>query len=210
MCPTEEQWCQTDPNCSVSPYQEPPGTVKGSVIAGFTVAGIVLLVAILFAVHVYLVKAQASRYRARFARRIAETIDMRASVRSLTPDALAKEFQRIDEGVSRDGKISKEELWEFVSSGKAGEMEKKDFDALFAAMDLDHNGDVDFVEFCAFLGKCDEEYRAARRRSSVGLKQPTSMVARRLSETVSHRGTVEDPSAAMTPAGEEGKKEEDT
>jgi len=212
LCPTEVQWCQTDPNCSVSPFQEPPATVKGSVIGGFTVAGAILLVAILLAVHLYLVNAQAHRYRARFARRIAETIELRASVRNLTPDALAKEFQRIDEGVTKDGKISKEELWEFVSSGKAGEMERKDFDAMFAAIDLDHNGEVDFVEFCAFLGKCDVEYRAARRRSSVvSLQKSRSVVASRLSEAVSQRKfTIEDPSAALTPTaeGEEGKEAE--
>mmetsp|Transcript_26220 Transcript_26220/g.60923 ORF Transcript_26220/g.60923 Transcript_26220/m.60923 type:complete len:214 (-) Transcript_26220:297-938(-) len=161
-------------------------------------------------VHVYLIRQQASRNRAMFARRIAETIDMRASVRNLTPDALAREFRRIDEGVSRDGKISKEELWEFVSSGKAGEMDQRDFDALFAAMDLDHNGDVDFVEFCAFLGKCDAEYRAVRRRSSVGLQQPMSMVARRLSETASQRGSVVDPSAAIAEQEEEEAKAEET
>jgi len=206
-CPTEEQWCQTDPNCSVSPYQEPPATVKGSVIAGFTVAGVVLLVIILYGVHLYLVYAQVNRYRARFARRIAETIDVRASVRNLTPDALAREFERIDEGVSKDGKISKEELWEFIASGKAGEMDQKDFDALFAAIDLDRNGEVDFVEFCAFLGQCDNEYRAARRRSSVGLQQQRSMVASRLSETVSQRRTVEDPSAIPTGEGDDEKEE---
>mmetsp|Transcript_22800 Transcript_22800/g.52763 ORF Transcript_22800/g.52763 Transcript_22800/m.52763 type:complete len:332 (+) Transcript_22800:322-1317(+) len=179
LCPTEEQWCQTDPNCSVSPYQEPPATVKGSVIAGFTVAGVVLLVIILYGVHLYLVHAQVNRYRARFARRIAETIDVRASVRNLTPDALAREFERIDEGVSKDGKISKEELWEFIASGKAGEMDQKDFDALFAAIDLDRNGEVDFVEFCAFMGKCEDEYRAARadRRSIVARRSVRASVA---------------------------------
>jgi len=178
LCPTEEQWCQTDPNCSESPYQEPPASVKGSVIAGFVIAGFVISFVALFGVHRYLVAQQSKRFRTMFARRIADTIQLRGSVRSLTPDALADEFKRIDAGV-QDGRISKEELWDFMSSRKAGELDKKDFDALFAAIDLDKNGTVDFLEFCAFMGKCDQEYRAARtdRGSLVARKSARDMVA---------------------------------
>jgi len=162
LCPTEEQWCQSDPNCSESPYQEPPASVKPGAIAGFVIAGVVLLVAVLYAIHLILQKQQERRFRTIFAKRIAETIKVRGSMRTLSPEALADEFRRIDQGV-QDGKLSREELWEFISSGKAGEMDKKDFDALFAAIDLDKSGSVDFLEFCAFMGKCDDEYRAARR-----------------------------------------------
>eukprot|EP00541_Cyclophora_tenuis_P017445 CAMPEP_0116557396 /NCGR_PEP_ID=MMETSP0397-20121206/9217_1 /TAXON_ID=216820 /ORGANISM="Cyclophora tenuis, Strain ECT3854" /LENGTH=314 /DNA_ID=CAMNT_0004082849 /DNA_START=1 /DNA_END=946 /DNA_ORIENTATION=- len=161
LCLTKEQWCQYDPSCSVSPYQEPAAHVKGGVIAGFVVLGVILLVAGLYLVHRHLQAQQAKRYRSVFAGRIADTIQVRSSMRSLTADTLADEFNKIDSGV-KDGKISKEELWDFVSSGKAGEMEKHDFDALFAAIDLDKNGSVDFLEFCAFMGKCEKEYKLAR------------------------------------------------
>jgi len=164
-CPTEAQWCTQDPNCSESPYQEPPASVKPGVIAGFVVAGVVLLVAVLYAIHRYLVAQQAQRYRTAFAKRIADTINVQGSVRSLSPEALANEFKQIDSKV-QDGKLSKDELWEFISSGKAGEMEQRDFDALFAAMDLDKSGSVDFLEFCAFMGKCHDEYENARAGES--------------------------------------------
>jgi hypothetical protein len=59
-------------------------------------------------------------------------------------------------------------LWNFLSTGKAGELSESDFNALFAAIDLDQSGEVDFLEFCTFMGKCSEEYRSARRaRGSV-------------------------------------------
>jgi hypothetical protein len=51
-CPTEEDWCKTDPECSESPYHEPDASVKSGAIAGFTVAGIVLLIAALYSLHV--------------------------------------------------------------------------------------------------------------------------------------------------------------
>lgn len=160
-CPTEEQWCQSDPECSESPYVEPSASLKPGVIAIFVISGFVAAVGVLYCIHLYLQKKQARRFKTVFAKRIAETVNVRGSARSLSPDALANEFRRIDADVE-DGKLSKEELWDFVSSGKAGEMDRNDFDALFAAIDLDKNGTVDFLEFCAFMGQCDDEYRAAR------------------------------------------------
>jgi hypothetical protein len=56
-CPTEEDWCRTDPECSESSYQEPDTSVNSGAIAGFTVAGIVLLIAaLLYSLHVMKVK----------------------------------------------------------------------------------------------------------------------------------------------------------
>jgi hypothetical protein len=47
-------------------------------------------------------------------------------------------------------------------SSKAGDLSESDFNSLFAAIDLDHSGTVDFLEFCTFMGKCSDEYRSAR------------------------------------------------
>jgi hypothetical protein len=185
-CPSEIDWCKTDPECSESPYQEPDGSVKSGAIAGFTVAGIVLLMAALYALHAWTAQQQARRYKAKFAKRIADTIDVRGSMRQLRPEALASEFKRID-SESQDGSISKEALWTFMSSGKAGELSESDFNALFAAIDLDQNGSVDFMEFCTFMGQCSDEYRSARtNRGSVADRASRRMLvadtsARRLS-----------------------------
>jgi hypothetical protein len=175
-CPSEEQWCVTDPDCSRSPYQEPDASVEGGAIAGFTIAGIVLLIAVLYGLHVWRTKQQAKRYKTMFAMRIADTIDVRASMRLLSPEALAVEFKKID-SESPNGNISKEALWTFLSTGKAGDLSESDFNALFAAIDLDQSGTVDFLEFCTFMGKCSDEYRSARtNRGSVA-----DRVSRRIS-----------------------------
>jgi hypothetical protein len=160
-CPTEEDWCKKDPECSVSPYQEPDASVKSGAIAGFTIAGIVLLIALLYGLHVWRTKQQEHRYKTKFAKRMADTISLRASMRQLTPEALASEFKKID-SETEGGYISKEGLWAFLSTGKAGELSESDFNALFAAIDLDQSGTVDFLEFCTFMGKCSDEYRSAR------------------------------------------------
>jgi hypothetical protein len=177
-CPTENDWCKTDPECSESPYKEPDGSVKSGAIAGFTVAGIVLLMVALFVLHAWLAHQQARRYKTKFAKRIADTINVGGSMRQLQPEALASEFKRMD-SESKDGSISKEALWNFLSSGKAGELSETDFNALFAAIDLDQNGTVDFMEFCTFMGKCSEEYRAVRpnRGSAADRASRRNMVA---------------------------------
>mmetsp|Transcript_28437 Transcript_28437/g.66023 ORF Transcript_28437/g.66023 Transcript_28437/m.66023 type:complete len:111 (-) Transcript_28437:53-385(-) len=54
-------------------------------------------------------------------------------------------------------------------------MDEHDFNALFAALDVDHNEKVDFLEFCTFLSSCGVEFETAleqRRRYSHGLRQP--------------------------------------
>jgi hypothetical protein len=189
VCPTEEDWCTQDPECSPSPYKEPNAQVKPGAIAGFVIAGIVILTVGLYLLHLYRVTQQAKRYRAIFAERIADTIQVPKSMRSLTPEILAKEFKKID-SETQDGQITKEELWAFLDTGAAGEMNQSDFNALFAAIDTDKSGYVDFLEFCTFMGQCHEEYSTARTtcgsaidRASIRLSVADS-AARRLSTAV--------------------------
>jgi hypothetical protein len=84
-CPTEEDWCKTDPECSESPYKEPEGSVESGAIAGFTVAGILLLITALYGLHAVRAKQQEKRYKTKFVKRMADTIDLRASMRQLGP-----------------------------------------------------------------------------------------------------------------------------
>jgi Ca2+-binding EF-hand superfamily protein len=193
-CPTEEDWCKTDPECSESPYQEPDASVKGGAIAGFTVAGIVLLIAGLYALHVMKSRQQKQRYKTKFAKRIAANIDRTKSMRQLTPEALGREFKKID-SENPGGNITKEGLWKFLSTGKAGDISQSDFNSLFAAIDLDNNGTVDFLEFCTFMGQCSDEYRFERGNLNRGS----------VAERASRRFTVDDmadtaPRPLSTPA----------
>jgi hypothetical protein len=137
-----------DPECSESPYKEPEGSVKSGAIAGFTAMGIVVLMAFLYGLHVWRSNQQARRYKKKFAKRMADTIDLRASLRQLNPESLAKEFQKIDSEIP-GGNISKEALWTFLSTGKVGDLSGSDFNALFAAIDLDQSGEV--LTFWSFV-----------------------------------------------------------
>jgi len=187
QCITEEEWCESgDPSCSESPYQEPDGKVKSGVIAGFTVAGFVVLLAILYLVHAYMVKKRDERNRVKFASRVAQTMSIRKSARSLTPDMLEKEFNKIDK--EHGGRITKEALREFLESGKAGEINDRDFEALWAVMHSDSSDTVDFLEFCAYMAQCQDEYNAAARANRGSIAVAASMarmsVARSLSVKV--------------------------
>lgn len=186
-CPTEQDFCETDPACSESPYQEPDGSVRVGPVVGFVILGIVLLLAPVLLYIWWEKKTQEKRFRRMFAARIAETIELSASNNALTPEGLTMEFKRIQSGLKQDGGknryISKEDLWTFVSSGKGGDMTKSDFEALFAAMDIDRDGKVNFLEFCNFLSLCggDIDEAMAGQTDALDEDQVIEKVARRLS-----------------------------
>ena len=153
-CPTEEDWCKADPNCSDSPYQEPPGKRKAGVVAGFVITAAAIVLGVVIGMYSLRLKRQRERIRLNFATRIAETIS--SPDISMNPDALKEEFERIDSGKKdgRDGYISKDELKDYMASGKFGEMDEKDFNVLYLALDADGDGKVDYLEFCSFLRLC--------------------------------------------------------
>mmetsp|Transcript_10105 Transcript_10105/g.26838 ORF Transcript_10105/g.26838 Transcript_10105/m.26838 type:complete len:472 (-) Transcript_10105:8-1423(-) len=154
--PTEEEWCQQDPACSESPYQEKPATLKAGPIAGFVSAFAVIIITGLLILHWYRMKQQAHRYRQNFMKRIAENIHLEGHLSCLTEEQLGEEFKLIDK--SGDGYIQKEEMRDFMMSGKAGKLSQSDFNAMWVALDLDHSGKVDIIEFCTFLSRCGGEY----------------------------------------------------
>jgi hypothetical protein len=111
------------------------------------------------------------RLRKQFAQQVARRVDLRAYVSKLNPTDLLAEFERIDTGVkggTSDGFISREELWEFVSSGKAEEMSERDFNLVFDSMDIKGRGKVNFVEFCAFMSSCGEVIQELAKEEKAG------------------------------------------
>lgn len=180
-CPTEEQYCSDlgqDPSCTATPYEEPPAAIKPGPLAGLIILGLVLLCGLFIIIHKILAARQQKRLRKVFAGQVARHVDLRGSVSQLPPEALAKEFQRIDAGLrnsskaagsssgTADGYITRDELWEFLSTGKAGEISEKDFNALFSAMDVQQRGKVNFVEFCSFLSECSGELREIQKEEN--------------------------------------------
>ncbi|EJK53298.1 hypothetical protein THAOC_27291 [Thalassiosira oceanica] len=98
-------------------------------------------------------KRKKAKYRRLFVERIAKEVELnrRGSV-GPSEDELITAFKSVD--TSDDGFIEKDELRAFLSNGKI-EVDDKDFDALFASMDLKGRGRVNFLDFCAYLGSCD-------------------------------------------------------
>jgi hypothetical protein len=196
-CPTEEEWCEQDPECSESPYKEPDGTIKAGPIIGFVIWGAVMAFMIFYLWHRYKLDQQASRYKKQFAQRVVGTMSVRASISQLPPESLANEFKRIAKGTKEggsNGHITKEELWDFLSTGKAGDISESDVNALFAAMDLNSSGTVNFVEFCTFMGQCQDEFRSARGELD---GDKLSVAARRLSAVSSEKIPIAEPEAEL-------------
>jgi len=172
-CPSANEWCTmgNDPDCSTSPYKEPPSSLNGGGIAALIVALLVVTSLVFYFLNRHLSRKQKHRYRTRFVEQIVGNVNHRGSIGQLKPDDLAAEFRRIN--TSSNGKISEKELWNFISSGKAGDMDKKDFDALFLSMDVDGTGAVNFMEFCSFMTVCKKDYiPGTGRRLSVRLDAP--------------------------------------
>jgi len=182
-CPTEEVWSNVgrDPNLSESPYQEPPATVKAGPIVGFCVLGFALVLFAIYLLVRHRTKQQEHRFRGHFVRTMCTRISVRQSVGAISPDALAKEFAKID-SVQNNGYIDKDELWAFVQTGKAGEMSEDDFGALFSAMDMQGRGKVSFVEFCTFLSGCGDQFdEAYEEKNTLDKEHLMKNNARRLS-----------------------------
>lgn len=164
-CPDEEYLCSEgkDPNCSTSPYTEPAASLNGAGLAVIIVCILIAVSTTFYFISRHIMKKQKERLRTRFVEQIVEGVSHMGSVEQLSADDLAKEFHRVDE--SGDGFISKEELFEFVSTGRAGTISKRDFDALFKSMDVDGNGVVSFVEFCSFMALAGKSYKAGSARN---------------------------------------------
>jgi len=142
----------TDPNCSESPYQEPEGVFLAEFIAGITVAGAVLLIAVLYIIHLRIVKNQKEKIRQTLIKGIAAGANVGFTQAGFSMDNLVGEFKKID--TSGDGYVQESELKEFALSGKFGELSEKDFKQMFAAIDTDSSGVIDFIEFVTFIGQC--------------------------------------------------------
>jgi len=157
ICATEENWCKFDPNCSVSPYQEPEGKLKNSFVAGLISICALVIFLVAYVYHRKLVSDEAKRVRLLVATRIAEHLNVTFNSTKLTKEALSQQFQSIDS--SGDGVLQKDEIKEFFMDSKqaGGSVTESDFESILVALDSDGNGEIDFVEFVAFLNQCKSD-----------------------------------------------------
>ena len=52
-------------------------------------------------------------------------------------------------------------------SGKVGTISESDFNALFASLDDDGSGEIDFAEFISFIGKCGTQISTLSRKEKL-------------------------------------------
>lgn len=184
--PTEEQWCgelMNDVSCTTSPYQEPDAQLKGGFVALIVILGVLVFGAGTFLLHRDIAKKQQRRYKEQFVRGIAKNITISDAAGRVDPDQLKKEFDFIDK--DKGGTISKDELKEFIASGKIGEISDKDVEAMWHAIDIDNSGEVDFVEFISFLGSCGSAFDQVNKEQRAMTKdQKLKYASQRLSTRV--------------------------
>ena len=143
VCPTEESFCEIDPNCSESPYKPEEPTLNARVVSAFVAAGAVIIILALVLSSRMRVKRVRKSVRAKFAKVLQASSDWSSTH---SPQSLLQLYQKID--VDGNGVVSKNELFEFMA-GNDG-MSEKECETLFKFVDQDNNNEVDFAEFCAF------------------------------------------------------------
>lgn len=184
--PTEDEWCGgivNDVSCTPSPYQEPDAQLKAGFIALFVILGVLIVAVGGTVFHRNAIAKQKNRYKEHFVRGIARNITIADSAGLVDPEQLKKEFDSIDK--DGGGTISKDELKEFLKSGKVGDISDKDIEAMWAAIDIDNSGEVDFVEFIAFLGTCGNEFEATHKEQKAMTKdEKLTYASQRLSMRV--------------------------
>ncbi|KAL7579359.1 hypothetical protein ACA910_014033 [Epithemia clementina (nom. ined.)] len=150
-CPTEDAFQQHDPLYTETPYDD-DARIKRGWIVYFVIWGALLVLAVMYGWHTHRISLQADRFRHDFACRIASTINFDGTHEKLTAEILHEEFTRLAR--DKNGVLSKGELKSFMRN----KLSERDFEAMFAAIDLDSNGSVDFPEFCAFMSQIGAVY----------------------------------------------------
>jgi len=181
-CATEEEFCTIgkDPNCSESPYQEPAASLNGGAITLVVILCLAATTVVFYIIYQQSRAKQKKRYRDHFIRSIAKHIHIEPTANMTSPENLKKEFDKID--TDEGGTISKEELQVFTDSGMIGNLSKKDFSAMWSALDLDNSGEIDFVEFTVFLSSCGDEFDKVNKEQDVMTKaEKLNFASKRLS-----------------------------
>jgi len=148
----EEEWCGGPieyESCTPTPYLGPDAQMENGFIALFVILKCLVLNTVGFLLHRNARAKQKKRYKAHFVRGIAKNITIAPSAGMISVEEMKNEFNSIDK--DKGGTIMRDELNEFVESGK-------NFDAMFSALDIDNSGEIDFVEFAAFLSSCKSAF----------------------------------------------------
>jgi len=127
-----------------------------AVKVSFLVAGIFagLIVVYIFC-RLYRTKRE-RRMKMRTLYGIAQNITITPTAGMLNAEDLLKEFQHMNK--NKGGKITKDEMRNWIEDGKLGDISDRDFNLMWGVMDIDGDGEVDFIEFSAYLSGGDEAF----------------------------------------------------
>jgi len=161
-CVTDEDYCTIgrDPNCSESPYQEPPATLNGLGIGFISIISLAFLVIVLIVCRKIVKDREAKRFKNHFMKQIVDSMTTDIWDDNLDIDDVGDVFKNIDSQDVSDGLISQNELGVFLQVGEPGKITERDFNLLFKALDIDNNGTITFLEFSAFLAQCKKSSNA--------------------------------------------------
>jgi hypothetical protein len=175
----------TGHECGYVPFPVDPSSIgKGPQLSIGGIAGVVLgtvaLVAILGTLIVaHKLREQRRRFRKRFVQQIARNIAIGHSPGSIPAHKLAEQVQHIGD---KDGVILKEDLRKWMYDVKLEFISESDFEALWAAMDIDGSGKVDAIEFFIFMSSCGPQFEEVyNEEQNMPKLERLKLAARRLS-----------------------------
>eukprot|EP00542_Grammatophora_oceanica_P007334 CAMPEP_0194067814 /NCGR_PEP_ID=MMETSP0009_2-20130614/86754_1 /TAXON_ID=210454 /ORGANISM="Grammatophora oceanica, Strain CCMP 410" /LENGTH=503 /DNA_ID=CAMNT_0038720857 /DNA_START=183 /DNA_END=1692 /DNA_ORIENTATION=- len=138
--------------------------------------GLLIVLVVLF--YFYKLREQRHRIRKRFVWQIARNIEIGPSPGMIPADKLVEEVQHIG---GAHGFITKQDLAKWINDVKMTFISTKDFDALWAAMDVDGTGVVDPIEFFVFLSSCGPAFEEVyNEQQSLPKIERLKLAARRL------------------------------
>lgn len=151
--PTEEKWCEVDPACGESPYQEPVSPLRTGPLVGFIFLGLAVLFTGFTVFYRTMMARKEKRLRQHFHQRLRQSVAMKSfSVNN------SKQFEGMFKRIDADGTgyIEKKELRDYMNK-REPVISTKDFEDLWTSIDTDKSGRVDYLEFCVFMAKCESD-----------------------------------------------------
>lgn len=151
--PTEEKWCEVDPACGESPYQEPVSPLRTGPLVGFIFLGLAVLFTGFTVFYRTMMARKEKRIRQHFHQRLRQSVAMKSfSVNN------AKQFEGMFKRIDAEGTgyIEKKELRDYMNK-REPVISTKDFEDLWTSIDTDKSGRVDYLEFCVFMAKCESD-----------------------------------------------------
>eukprot|EP01083_Nonionella_stella_P002333 6731_1 len=136
-----------DPYLGTSPYIEPFGDLNTAFV-------IPVPILILYVIYTRFLEHRENRLKDEMLRSIANTMGL-TKKRQLKHKDLKKMYDMIDD--DNNGILEKSEVRSLIDEAGVNSMSEKDYDILFAAIDLDGDGTLDFMEFCAFFASISVE-----------------------------------------------------